>query len=145
MPEILTKHPDIVIQVLEGAGVRCGGGQKPRILKSCPSAQLCTTPNGELCVYGPTELEAMTQLSHAEICAPAGKPRAREPTASASEAGEGCATQALSPQPGAGIAALGAIAIAVGVVSRRVRRRGKNRRQRRGASARRGADGAGEH
>lgn len=73
MPELLTKHPDVVLQVLKSQGAQCGAGTKPKILTRCPAEKFCTLQGGELCVYGPNEIAAMTQLSRAEVC---GAPKA---------------------------------------------------------------------
>lgn len=67
MPELITKHPDIVLQVLGGAGARCGVGELQRILKQCPPARFCATPRGELCVYGIEEIPNMTQITQADL------------------------------------------------------------------------------
>lgn len=68
MPELLTKHPEVAIQVLEGGRARCGPGQEQTILKQCPPERFCSTSSGELCVFGLDELPKMTQISRAEIC-----------------------------------------------------------------------------
>lgn len=60
MPEILTKHPTIVREVLESSpGVRCGRGLSPQILTTCPPKRFCRLPGGELCIY---DLETMDQM-----------------------------------------------------------------------------------
>ena len=51
MPEILTKHPDIVLNLLTDLGAECGSGPKD-ILKDCPIKNFCKLPTGELCVLG---------------------------------------------------------------------------------------------
>lgn len=66
MPEQLTKHPEVTLQVLRSAGAQCGGGAKPEILTQCPAAQFCKLPGGELCVYGLPQAAQMTQVSAAE-------------------------------------------------------------------------------
>ncbi|MDB4956673.1 MAG: hypothetical protein JWO36_4242 [Myxococcales bacterium] len=68
MPEILTKHPDIVIKVLESQGAQCGTGAKPKILTKCPPDKFCTLAGGELCVFGSRELGQMTQLTPTDVC-----------------------------------------------------------------------------
>lgn len=68
MPEILTKHPDIALRVLESQGARCGDGIAPKILTHCPREKFCVLDGGELCVYGANELGQMTQLSSADLC-----------------------------------------------------------------------------
>ena len=66
MPEQLTKHPEVTLQVLRSAGARCGEGLAPAILKQCPAERFCRLPGGELCVYGLPEAGRMTQVSAAE-------------------------------------------------------------------------------
>lgn len=68
MPEILTKHPEIVMKVLKSEGAKCGTGAKPKILTKCPSDKFCTLAGGELCIYGSGELGKMTQLAPADLC-----------------------------------------------------------------------------
>jgi hypothetical protein len=67
MPEVISKHPDITIKVLEGAGAVCGQGAEQRILTKCPQERFCSTPTGEICVYGLNEIPQMTQINPAEI------------------------------------------------------------------------------
>jgi hypothetical protein len=66
MPEQLTKHPEVTLQVLRSAGARCGEGAPQDILKACPAARFCKLPGGEICVYGLPEAGQMTQVSAAE-------------------------------------------------------------------------------
>lgn len=68
MPEILTKHPEVVKELLASQGARCGAGVTPRVLEACPPAGLCGLEAGELCVFGPAEVGLMTQLSRTELC-----------------------------------------------------------------------------
>ena len=68
MPEILTKHPDIVMKVLKSQGAQCGTGAKPKILTKCPAENFCTLTGGELCVYGTSDVGKMTQLSLQDLC-----------------------------------------------------------------------------
>jgi hypothetical protein len=68
MPEVVTKHPDVVKQVLASAGARCGAGEPQRILTKCPREQFCALPGGEICVYGVDGVDSMTQLTRAELC-----------------------------------------------------------------------------
>src|SRR5512134_1843378 len=68
MPEVITKHPDVVRDVLESAGARCGKGEPQKILTKCPKEKFCALPGGEICVYGPGELGRMTQLSREDVC-----------------------------------------------------------------------------
>jgi hypothetical protein len=66
MPEQLTRHPEVTLQVLRSAGARCGEGLAPAILKQCPAERFCRLPGGELCVYGLPEAGRMTQIGAAE-------------------------------------------------------------------------------
>ncbi|MFS8932052.1 conserved hypothetical protein [Cupriavidus taiwanensis] len=66
MPEQLTKHPDVTLQVLRSAGARCGEGETQAILRSCPPARFCKLPGGEVCVYGLDGAPAMTQFTAAD-------------------------------------------------------------------------------
>lgn len=68
MPEVVTKHPDVVKEVLQSAGAKCGAGAPQKILTKCPREQFCALPGGEVCVYGVGDIGRMTQLSHAELC-----------------------------------------------------------------------------
>lgn len=67
MPEQLTKHPDVTLQVLGSGAAVCGPqGGAPQILTRCPSERFCKLPGGELCVYGLADAAQMTQLSAAD-------------------------------------------------------------------------------
>ncbi|WP_042879913.1 hypothetical protein [Cupriavidus necator] len=66
MPEQLTRHPEVTIQVLRSAGARCGEGAPQQILKTCPRERFCQLPGGEICVYGLDSAAAMTQITHAD-------------------------------------------------------------------------------
>lgn len=66
MPEQLTKHPEVTLQVLRSAGAQCGEGQPQMILQQCPKERFCKLPGGEVCVYGLPEAARMTQVSQAE-------------------------------------------------------------------------------
>lgn len=66
MPEQLTKHPEVTLQVLRSAGAKCGEGAKQEILTQCPAARFCKLPGGELCVFGLSDASKMTQVSPAE-------------------------------------------------------------------------------
>lgn len=63
MPEQLTKHPDVTLQVLRSAGARCGEGEAQQILTTCPAERFCKLPGGEICVYGLADASRMTQIS----------------------------------------------------------------------------------
>jgi hypothetical protein len=72
MPEILTKHPDTVIQILNESGAKCGMGAPQQILTSCPPSRFCSMPTGEVCIYGLDEIRSMTQITPSEIVRAAG-------------------------------------------------------------------------
>ena len=63
MPEVLTKHPDVSLQVLRSTGARCGDGALQEILKTCPAERFCKLPGGEICVYGLGDAQQMTQIT----------------------------------------------------------------------------------
>ena len=67
MPELISKYPDIVLQILKEAGMQCGTGAKQQILVNCPAERFCSLPTGELCVYGLNDIQKMTQISGAEL------------------------------------------------------------------------------
>jgi hypothetical protein len=67
MPEQISKYPDVTLQVLKGAGARCGEGIPPKILVKCPSERFCALPTGEICVYGVKEIPQMTQITTKEL------------------------------------------------------------------------------
>jgi len=110
MPEQLTKHPDVTLEVLRSAGAQCGAGAPQQILKSCPQARFCKLPGGEICVYGLGDAAQMTQIGAAEwqtvLQAVTATP------ASAASAGGGAAS--LHPVP-AMLSALGLVLIGVAV------------------------------
>jgi hypothetical protein len=62
MPEQLTKHPDVTLQVLRSAGAHCGDGVPQEILGTCPAERFCKLPGGEICVYGLDDAPRMTQI-----------------------------------------------------------------------------------
>ena len=66
MPEQLTKHPEVTLQVLRSAGAKCGEGAPQSILTQCPAPRFCKLPGGEVCVYGLAEAPRMTQISAPE-------------------------------------------------------------------------------
>jgi hypothetical protein len=66
MPEVLSKHPDITLEVLRSAGAQCGAGAPQQILKACPAERFCKLPGGEICVYGVPEAGRMTQMNAAD-------------------------------------------------------------------------------
>jgi hypothetical protein len=66
MPEQLTKHPDVTLEVLRSAGAQCGTGEAQQILTACPAERFCKLPGGEVCVYGVSEAGKMTQMTPAD-------------------------------------------------------------------------------
>ena len=66
MPEQLTKHPEVTLQVLRSAGAKCAEGARQEILTQCPAPQFCKLPGGELCVFGLLEASNMTQITGAD-------------------------------------------------------------------------------
>lgn len=66
MPEQLTKHPEVTLQVLRSAQAQCGEGAAQDILRSCPAERFCKLPGGEICVHGVAEAPRMTQFSAAD-------------------------------------------------------------------------------
>lgn len=113
MPEQISKYPEVTIQVLKGGGARCGPGVEKQILKQCPSERFCAFPSGEICVYGIAQIPQMTQIKTGELAQIVCPPAPRSET-----------------DPGGvqwpDLSALGvtfALGLAVGAVSRRVRKR----------------------
>ena len=113
MPEQLTKHPEVTLQVLRSAGAQCGTGAAQEILTRCPAERFCKLPGGEVCVFGLADASKMTQIGAAEwqtlasslvVPAPAPAP------ASAPVSGLGGAELVL----GGGIGVLAGAAIALG-------------------------------
>ena len=41
MPEQLTKHPEVTLEVLRSAGAKCGEGTQQSILTQCPAERFC--------------------------------------------------------------------------------------------------------
>jgi len=113
MPEQLTKHPDVTLQVLRSAGARCGEGAKQEILTHCPAERFCKLPGGELCVFGLPEARNMTQITAAEW-------RALVQSLPASSTPPGADGTAVMLSGAGGLLAGAVIALAV---SRRRRRR----------------------
>ena len=66
MPEQLTKHPEVTLQVLRSSGAKCAEGAKQEILTQCPAQRFCKLPGGELCVFGLSDASKMTQITAAE-------------------------------------------------------------------------------
>jgi hypothetical protein len=67
MPEVLTKHPDIVLDVLKSGGAKCGEGLPQEILTQCRPEAFCKLPGGEMCVYGLAEVDSMTQIEDDDL------------------------------------------------------------------------------
>jgi hypothetical protein len=90
MPEQITKYPEVTLEVLRGAGARCGIGVEQRILKKCPRDRFCALPTGEICVYGIKDIPEMTQISTRElahvVCPPKDKSSAMSPVISRTDA-----------------------------------------------------------
>ena len=66
MPEQLTKHPEVTLQVLRSAGAKCAEGAPQDILTNCPTERFCKLPGGEICVFGLSDASKMTQITFAE-------------------------------------------------------------------------------
>ena len=66
MPEQLTKHPDVTLQVLRSSGATCAEGAAQDILTRCPAERFCKLPGGELCIFGLPDASKMTQITVAE-------------------------------------------------------------------------------
>jgi hypothetical protein len=66
MPEQLTKHPEVTLQVLRSAGAACSAGAKQEILVKCPAERFCKLPGGEICVYGLADAASMTQITSSD-------------------------------------------------------------------------------
>lgn len=113
MPEVLTKHPSVVIDVLESGGARCGDGLPQKILTACPRDAFCALPRGEMCVYGLDDLDAMTQIDSADLAPLVCTQSAAPPMATTG----GCA--ASGPEFGAAL--IGAMMLGL-LLGRRLRR-----------------------
>ncbi|MGH8645610.1 MAG: hypothetical protein ACREX4_14580 [Gammaproteobacteria bacterium] len=77
MPEQISKYPEVTIEVLKGAGARCGVGAEQKILTKCPQERFCALSTGEVCIYGIEEIPQMTQITTkdlASIVCPPGLP-----------------------------------------------------------------------
>jgi hypothetical protein len=117
MPEQLTKHPDVTLQVLRSAGAQCGTGAAQDILKACPAASFCKLPGGELCVYGLNEAMRMTQISAAEWQTVLRSVSSAGPPATASSAvSGGVMSPGLASLSGLGLVLIG---VAIGWILRR--------------------------
>src|SRR3990167_5649569 len=96
MPEQLTKHPDVTLQVLRSAGAQCGTQAPQEILKTCPAERFCKLPGGEICVYGVADAPQMTQFTAADWQALAMATRAMPATPASA------ASPARAGEPGGG-------------------------------------------
>lgn len=71
MPEILTKHKQTVIDMLnELDGVNCGNTSQyypPKILKTCRRNQFCTLPNGEFCIVDMNDDDEIRRLQQSNL------------------------------------------------------------------------------
>ena len=67
MPEQISKYPDVTLEVLKGAGAKCGEGAPQKILTQCPAERFCSLSTGEICVYGINEIPQMTQIKPQEL------------------------------------------------------------------------------
>lgn len=101
MPEQITKHPDVTIQVLKSAGAKCGPGVEKQILKKCPGERFCALPGGEMCIYGTDQIAQMTQITPRELCPPAKTGAGTLPGAGWTDAGALGVTFALGLAAGA--------------------------------------------
>lgn len=102
MPEQLTKHPEVTLQVLRSSGAKCGEGAAQEILVKCPAARFCKLPGGEICVYGLADAGQMTQVSTRELQALVGG-AAHEPPVAPSSLG--------------GVMSVGTVALLVGLAA----------------------------
>lgn len=120
MPELLTKHPDVTLQVLRSAGAQCGNGAPQEILKACPAQGFCKLPGGELCVYGLSDATRMTQITASDWHALLQAVPASGASAASSGAALGEAGSPLGPASmlgtGTGLLLIG---VAIGWVLRR--------------------------
>src|SRR5688572_3671701 len=91
MPEQISKYPEVTLEVLKGAGARCGEGAPQKILTQCPAERFCALPTGEVCVYGISDIPQMTQIKPQELA------------------------QVVSPMAQQGDAASGAISVMEGI------------------------------
>lgn len=66
MPEQLTKHPEVTMQVLRSAGATCAEGAPQTILVQYAAARFCKLPGGEVCIYGLGEAMQMNQITQAD-------------------------------------------------------------------------------
>ena len=67
MPEMITKYPDLAIDILKSANIPCGENIKPTILTTCPKKDFCSLPQGEICVYGVKDTLKSTQIAGTDL------------------------------------------------------------------------------
>ncbi|HLB42342.1 MAG TPA: hypothetical protein VJN02_05765 [Gammaproteobacteria bacterium] len=67
MPEIVTKHPKVVLKLLSDSGASCGVGAKQNILINCPPENFCALSMGELCVYDVKHIATMHQIDPIDL------------------------------------------------------------------------------
>ena len=129
MPEQLTKHPEVTLDVLRSAGAVCGERATPQaILTTCPADRFCKLPGGEICVYGLRDAPLMSQITKADWQGLATILPLFSPEPDAAPAVEhGPALQAAFAGVGAGLLVGVAIGLAVAGWRRR-RRRERSRR-----------------
>ena len=116
MPEQLTKHPDVTLQVLRSAGAQCGSGAGQEILKACPAERFCKLPGGEICVYGLNEATRMTQISPADWQGVLRAVSSPSPASASSAVSSGVMSPALASLSGLGLVLIG---VAIGWILRR--------------------------
>jgi hypothetical protein len=117
MPEQLTKHSEVTLEVLRSAGARCGEGAPQSILKQCPPQRFCKLPGGEVCIYGLPEAAQMTQISASDWQA------VRQALQAAHPARDAPSTEEALVAGGAGIL----VGVVLGVVLVRLKNRGARR------------------
>ena len=120
MPEQLTKHPEVTLQVLRSAGAKCGTQAPQEILTACPAERFCKLPGGEICVYGLNEATRMTQIDASEWQAVLRSVSQTAPAPPASAPGAGSAIHpGIALFSGIGLVLIG---VAIGWMLRRLPR-----------------------
>lgn len=109
MPELISRYPDVAVQILREAGANCGVGREPQILKKCPAERFCSLPTGELCIYGIEDIPMMTQISARDLAPIVCRPEE-----------SGAAGSTLLAYQAAYLLAAFAAGIVVGALARRV-------------------------
>ncbi|HEX6704978.1 MAG TPA: hypothetical protein VF169_09480 [Albitalea sp.] len=119
MPEQLTRHPEVTLQVLKSAGAQCGSFAPQDILKTCPAERFCKLPGGEVCIYGIADAPRMTQFTAADWHAVALATRVLAPASpgsAASVSGAGALHPMVATSSGVALVLLG---VAIGWMLRR--------------------------